>query len=347
MKTSQELWGKTPEGKEIYKYRLTNASGAYVELSSVGAGIVSVVVPDKDGKMENVVLGYDDPMSYFADGPCAGKTPGRFANRIAKGRFTLDGKEYELPINNGPNHLHGGPKGFQNQVWESRLNGEAVEFLYDAEDGEAGYPGNLKAVVRYEWDEDNSLRITYTAESDAPTVVNLTNHTYFNLDTEGSIEAHELTLNASEYLPTDPTQIPLGDSEPVAGTPMDFVNPKPIGQDLHADFEALKIGKGYDHCWVLDDYEPGQLQRAAELYSPKSGRLVEVLTTQPGIQVYTGNWLNGCPVGHNGRIFHDYDAVALECQHFPDSPNKEDYPSTVLRPGQTYQEAIIFAFSVR
>ena len=347
MKTSQELWGKTPEGKEIYKYRLTNASGAYVELSSVGAGIVSVVVPDKDGKMENVVLGYDDPMSYFADGPCAGKTPGRFANRIAKGRFTLDGKEYELPINNGPNHLHGGPKGFQNQVWESRLNGEAVEFLYDAEDGEAGYPGNLKAVVRYEWDEDNSLRITYTAESDAPTVVNLTNHTYFNLDNEGSIEGHELTLNASEYLPTDPTQIPLGDSEPVAGTPMDFVNPKPIGQDLHADFEALKIGKGYDHCWVLDDYEPGQLQRAAELYSPKSGRLVEVLTTQPGIQVYTGNWLNGCPVGHNGRIFHDYDAVALECQHFPDSPNKEDYPSTVLRPGQTYQEAIIFAFSVR
>ena len=347
MEIQHVVWGKTPEGKEIIKYKLINASGAYVELSSVGAGIVSVVVPDKDGKMENVILGYDDPMSYFADGPCAGKTPGRFANRIAKGHFTLDGKEYELPINNGPNHLHGGPKGFQNQVWESRIDGEAVDFLYDAADGEAGYPGNLKAVVRYEWDEDNSLRITYTAETDAPTVVNLTNHTYFNLDGSEDIGGHELTLNASEYLPTDPTQIPLGDSEPVAGTPMDFVNPKPIGQDLHADFEALKIGKGYDHCWVLDDYEPGQLQRAAELYSPKSGRCVEVLTTQPGIQVYTGNWLNGCPVAHGGRIFHDYGAVALECQHFPDSPNKEDYPSTVLRPGETYEEAIIFAFSVR
>ena len=177
-------------------------------------------------------------------------------------------------------------------------------------------------------------------------MVNLTNHTYFNLNGSGSIENHELQLNASEYLPTDPTQIPLGDSEPVAGTPMDFVNPKPIGQDLRADFEPLKIGKGYDHCWVLDDYEPGQLEPAAELYAPQSGRQVTVLTTQPGVQVYTGNWLEGCPAG-KGRVWHDYDAVAIECQHFPDSPNKPDYPSTVLRPGEVYEEAIIFAFSVR
>ena len=347
MNIKSEIWGRTPDGKEIMKYRLTNASGAYVEVSSVGAGIVSIVVPDRDGNLGDVILGYEDPMHYFADGPCAGKTPGRFANRIAKGRFTLDGKEYELPVNNGPNHLHGGPAGFQNQVWESRIEGDAVEFMYFSEDGEAGYPGNLKAVVRYEWEEDNSLRLIYTAETDAPTVVNLTNHTYFNLNGSGSIENHELQLNASEYLPTDPTQIPLGDSEPVAGTPMDFVNPKPIGQDLRADFEPLKIGKGYDHCWVLDDYEPGQLEPAAELYAPQSGRQVTVLTTQPGVQVYTGNWLEGCPEGKAGHVYHDYDGVALECQHCPDSPTEPEFPSTVLRPGETFSEAIIFAFSTK
>lgn len=348
MEINKTLWGKAPSGKEIYKWRLCNASGAFVELAEIGAAIVSVCVPDKDGKLGDVVLGYDDPASYFADGPCAGKCPGRFANRIAKGRFTLDGKEYILPVNNGPNHLHGGPDGFQNRVWQSRQDGDAVEFLYFSEDGEAGYPGNLKAVVRYEWDEDNSLRLTFTAEADAPTVINLTNHSYFNLDAfEGNIEGHLLKLEASEYLPTDDTLIPLGDSEAVAGTPMDFLNPKAIGKDLHADFPAINYGKGYDNCWVLDDYAPGQLARAAELYSPASGRLLEVYTTQPGLQVYTGNWLEGCPEGKGGRVYHDYDAVALECQHFPDSPNKADYPSTELRPAQTFQEAIIFAFSVR
>ena len=347
MDIKKELWGRTPDGKEIYKYRMTNASGAYVELSSVGAGIVAIAVPDRNGKLGDVVIGYDDPMSYFADGPCAGKCPGRFANRIAKGRFTLDGKEYELPVNNGPNHLHGGPAGFQNQVWDSRTDGDAVEFLYFSEDGEAGYPGNVKVVARYEWDEDNSLRLTFTAETDAPTVVNLTNHSYFNLNVDGNIEGHELQINASEFLPTDDTLIPVGDSEPVAGTPMDFQNPKPVGRDLRADFAALNYGKGYDNCWVLDDYMPGQLQTAAVLYAPESGRVLEVLTTQPGVQVYTGNWLEGCPVGKGGRIYHDYDAVAIECQHFPDSPNKADYPTTVLRPGEVLEEAIIFAFSVR
>jgi aldose 1-epimerase len=236
------LWGKTPDGKEIYKYTLTNSKGAFVELGSVGAAIVAIGVPDRDGKIGDVVIGYDDPLSNFADGPCSGKCPGRYANRIAKGHFTLDGKEYTLPINNGPNHLHGGPKGFQNQVWDSRNGEDWVEFMYFSEDGEAGYPGNLKAVARYEWGDDNALKLTLTAQCDAPTVVNLTNHVYFNLEGKGDIKEHILKLNASEYLPTDSTLIPLGESEPVAGTPMDFVTEKPIGRDMFADFPALKYG---------------------------------------------------------------------------------------------------------
>ena len=224
-----------------------------------------------------------------------------------------------------------------------------MDFLYYSEDGEQGYPGAVKTVARYDWSEENELRLTLTAESDAPTVINLTNHAYFNLNGEGNgdILGHILTLNASEYLPTDQTQIPLGESEPVAGTPMDFVSGKPIGQDINADFEPLKIGKGYDHCWVIDGAEPGQLQFCGELYAPESGRKMEVYTTQPGVQVYTGNWLSGCPQGKNGHVYEDYTGVAIECQNYPDAPNKADYPSCVLRPGEVYEQAIIFAFSVK
>lgn len=349
MEIKKELWGKSPCGKDIFLYTVQNGSGAYVQLSDVGAGIVSVVVPDKDGKLSDVVLGYPEASSYFGDGPCAGKIPGRYANRIAGGRFVLDGKEYELPVNNGPNHLHGGPEGFQNKVWESREHESGVEFMYYSEDGEQGYPGAVKVIARYDWSEENELRLTLTAESDAPTVINLTNHAYFNLNGEGSgsVLGHVLSLNASEYLPTDETLIPLGESEPVAGTPMDFVNEKPLGQDIGADFPALEYGKGYDNCWVIDGAEQGQLQSAALLYSPESGRVLEVLTTQPGVQVYTGNWLAGCPEGKNGHVYEDYSGVAIECQNFPDAPNKEDYPSPVLRPGEVYGQAIIFAFGVR
>lgn len=348
MDIKKELWGKTPCGKEIFRYTLTNQSGAYVQLSNLGAAITAIVVPDKDGVLSDVVLGYPEAMSYMADGPCCGKIPGRYANRVAKGRFTLDEKEYSLPINNGPNHLHGGPEGFQNRVWDSRENEGGVEFLYYSEDGEMGYPGALKAVARYDWSEDNELRLTMTAQSDAPTIINLTNHAYFNLNGEGrgSVLSHELRLNASEYLPTDETLIPLGESEPVAGTPMDFIVAKPLGRDINADFPALKYGKGYDNCWVIDGAEPGMIQSAAELYSPESGRVMEVLTTQPGVQIYTGNWLSGCPQGKSGA-YGDYDGVAIECQNFPDAPNKEDYPSPVLRPGEVYEQAIIFAFGVR
>lgn len=349
MEIKKEVWGKTPCGKEINLFTLTNANGAWVKLSNIGAGIVGIAVPDKDGVVADVVLGYPEPMSYFGDGPCAGKIPGRYANRIAKGKFTLDGIEYSLPINNGPNHLHGGPDGFQNRVWEAREGEDFVEFRYCSEAGEMGYPGALEARAHYQWNDDNELILTLTAETDAATVVNLTNHAYFNLNGEGagSILDHELRLNASEWLPTDESLIPEGESVPVAGTPMDFVNAKKLGRDINEDFTALKYGKGYDNCWVIDGAEPGQLQEAAELYSEASGRVLKVYTTQPGVQVYTGNWLAGCPVGKCGRSYNDYDGVAIECQNFPDSPNKADYPSPVLRPGELYKQAIIFAFSVK
>ena len=330
-------------------YTLTNKSGASVVLSSVGAAIVAINVPDREGKLADVVIGYPKPESYFGDGPCSGKCPGRYANRIALGKFSLDGEEYTLPVNNGPNHLHGGPEGFQNKVWESRQEGNAVEFMYFSADGEAGYPGNLKVVARYEWDDDNRLQLTFTAQTDKATVLNLTNHAYFNMDGEGSgsVLNHMLRLNASEFLPTSESLIPLGESVPVAGTPMDFVNAKPIGRDIKADFEPLRIAKGYDHCFVLDGWMEGQLVEAAELWSEKSGRSVKIYTTQPGIQIYTGNYLEGCPEGMDGHVYHDYDAVALECQHFPDSPNKPDYPSTVLRPGEVFAQTIIWQFGVK
>ena len=347
MEIKKETWGVLPDGQEVTLYTLTNASGASVRLSSLGAAIVSINVPDREGKLADVAIGYNRPEDYLADGPCAGKIPGRYANRIAKGKFTLDGKEYDLPVNNGPNHLHGGPQGFQNKVWESRIEGEAVEFMYFSEDGEAGYPGNLKVVAHYEWSEDNELKLSMTAETDAPTVLNLTNHVYFNLNGEGDILGHLLELNASEYLPTDETLIPTGESAPVAGTPMDFSEAKPIGRDIKADFPALKYGKGYDNCWLIDGAMPGQLSTAAELYAPESGRFLEVLTTQPAVQVYTGNWLAGSPVGKHGRSYEDYEAVAIECQHCPDSPNRPEFPTTVLRPGETFEEAIIWVFRTR
>lgn len=333
----------------VKTYTLKNSKGASVVLSNLGAAIVAINVPDRDGKIADIALGYEKAESYIGDGPCLGKCPGRFANRIAAGKFTLEGKEYELPINNGPNHLHGGPDGFQNKIWESREVDGAVEFMYFSEDGEAGYPGNLKVVAHYEWSEENELKLTFTAETDKTTVVNLTNHAYFNLDGEGSgtIEDHILRLNASEFLPTDENLIPLGESAPVAGTPMDFVNPKALGKDLRADYPAIKYGKGYDNCFLIDGYVPGQLQEAAELYSEKTGRVLNIFTTQPAVQVYTGNWLGGCPVGKNGHTYNDYYGVAIECQHYPDSPNQPEYPTTVLHPGEVYSEAIIFAFSVK
>lgn len=351
MEIKTKTWGKTPDGKDIKLYTMTNGNGISVQLCDIGAGIVSIMTPDRDGHMDDIVLGYPDPLSYYGDGPCAGKVPGRFANRIANGKFKIDDVEYQLDLNtsDGKHHLHGGPIGFANQKWASRIEGESVVFTYLSADGEAGYPGEMVAKVRYTLNDEDELNIRLGAWTTATTVVNMTNHTYFNLKGEGhgDILDHILKLNASRWLPATDELITTGEIAPVEDTPMDFTQGKLIGRDIREPFDALVNGKGYDSCWVLDDLGKDKLNLAAELWHEGSGRKVQLYTTQPGIQVYTGNWLNGCPVGHNGRIFHDYDAVALECQHFPDSPNKEDYPSTVLRPGQTYQEAIIFAFSVR
>lgn len=334
----------SPKG-EISLFTITNANGAKVTLSSLGAGIVRVELPEPDGSLANVVIGYADPADYIADGPCAGKVPGRYANRIAKGHLVVDGKTYQLAINNGPNALHGGPEGFQNQIWDAEIDGDAVVFTLHSSDGDENYPGNLTATARYTWSNDNKLTLDLYAVTDAPTVVNLTNHTYWNLDGEnsGSVLDHTMWLGCSRYLPTDDTLIPTGELAPVAGTPMDFTSPKALGRDIKADFPALNYGKGYDNCWVVDDYTPGTLRHVATLVGPRSGRVLEVSTSQPAAQVYTGNWLAGSPENPEGRSYNDYDGVAIECQDMPDAPNHPNFPSTLLLPGQEYHRTIEFA----
>lgn len=334
---------------EITLIRIENTSGASVELSSLGAGITSVKVPDKFGVIGEVALGYADPASYFEDGPCMGKIPGRYANRIAKGHLEIEGKTYQLNINNGPNALHGGPSGFQNHIWTADLIPNGVRFTYISPDGEENYPGKLTVTAEYTWSEDNVLTLVMKAVTDAPTVVNLTNHAYFNLEgaESGTVLNHKLQLKASCYLPTDDTQIPTGELAPVAGTPMDFTVPKEIGIDINQDFKPLKIGKGYDHCWALDKWEKGKLMEGAVvLAAPSSGRVLTISSTQPGVQVYTGNWLTGSPKNHIGGEYQDYDGVAIEMQGFPDAPNKPSFPSQELKPGETYNETIRFSFSV-
>lgn len=329
--------------KEIVRWiTLGEEGGPRVVLSTLGAGIVRAYLPDKDGKVENVVFGYRLPEDYFDDGPCSGKCPGRYANRIARGHLELDGEVWQLAINNGPNALHGGPTGFQNHIWDLETDGDdAVIFSLHSPDGDENYPGALDAQIRYDW-RDGELTLTMSAVTDKTTVVNLTNHAYWNLDGIGSgkIYDHLLTLRASRYLPTDETLIPTGEQAPVEGTPMDFTTEKALGKELHADFPALNYGKGYDACWVIDEGEGP----VAVLRSERSGRTLEVYSDQPGIQVYTGNWLDGCPEGPDGEKFGDYDAVALEAQGFPDAPNNPSFPSQTLRPGELYHRTITFKF---
>lgn len=340
----------TPEGDTVILYTMINARGESVKLTNYGAAIVAIDVLDKNGAVGDVALGYTKWQDYVSDGPAAGKSVGRYANRIARGRFELDGKEYRLAVNNGPNHLHGGPTGFQNRVWGARVEGDRVVFSYTSAAMEEGYPGELHVEACYDWDDQANLEITYFARSDAKTIVNLTNHVYFNLkgDGQGSIEDHVLTLHAAKWLPTDATSIPTGSLAAVDGTPMDFRTPHTIGERINDDFEALRFGNGYDHCWAIDGWKQGveTMIDAAELYSPESGRQVRVSTTQPGIQVYTGNWLGGSPMGKHGE-YSDRSAVALECQAWPDSPNKPSFPSVVLDAGQTYAQRITYSFSVK
>ena len=332
---------------QIEVFRLANAAGAYVDVCNIGAGVTAVVVPDREGRMADVALGYRAYADYVGDGACFGKTPGRFANRIAGGRFTLDGKEYRLTVNNGPNHLHGGPTGFANRLWQGETTGDGVVFTRTSPDGEEGYPGTLTARIAYAWDDDCCLTVLLEAACDAPTIVNLTNHSYFNLsgDPTHPILDNLLTIAADGYTPVDSTFLTLGRIDSVGGTPFDFRRPKAIGAEIDSDDEQLRNGHGYDHNWVLNTN--GDIaQLAAKLTSPESGITLEVYTNEPGIQVYTGNFLDGTVTGKKGITYNQRASVCLETQHYPDSPNKPEWPSVVLEPGQTYNSECIFKFSI-
>lgn len=337
-----------PSG-EITLVTITGPHGEQVTLSSLGAGIITVNVPDRNGRLDNVAMTYGDLASYLGDGPCCGKTPGRYANRIGYGRLRVGEKDYQLAVNCGPHHLHGGPDGFQNQIWDVDIvDDRTVRFSLNSPDGHENYPGAVEASVTYRLGDDGDLTITYEARSDAPTVINLTNHTYFNLNgaTAGCALDHVLRLFSSHYVATDPTLLPLGTLAPVDDTPMDFRRPRTLRSRIHDDFEPLRHGKGYDHCFVIDRCNEPGMHCAAILSSPLSGRVLTITTDQPGMQLYTGNWLTGSPLGPGGHEYHDYDCVAIECQGFPDAPNRPEFPSQELTPGRPYRRHIIYRFTV-
>ena len=346
MEILQHIWGTTPEGEAIVLYTIRNANGCEVQLCNIGASIVSVKSPDRDGKIDDIVLGYKDAMSYFGDGAASGKSVGRVANRIAKGKMMVDGVEYSLEINNGPNHLHGGSKGFANQLWEGRVETNRVVFSRTSPDGEQNYPGELYVEAGYYFSDDNELEITYVAKSDKNTVVNLTNHVYWNLAGEGSgqtILDHELQLNCSRVLEMDPTQIPTGEYLDVKGTPQDFTTWRKFGDEMLSEFNYMKDFKGYDHFFVLDNWTPNILAKVGELRHETTGRKVEVLSSQAGAMVYTGNWLEGgCPVTKSGGRYQDYSGVAIECQNYPNAVNEPRFPSVELKAGDTYCQKIVF-----
>jgi aldose 1-epimerase len=345
-------WGKTPDGRTVELFTLSREGAPRVAVTSFGAYIVSIVAPDRDGKMAQVTLGHDDLAGYLGDPGYLGAVVGRYANRIAGGTFEIGGRTCTLARNNGPNHLHGGPTGFGRRLWTPRVvggpDGDALELTYVSADGEEGYPGTLTATVVYSLTGDGGLRLDYTATTDAPTVVNVTNHAYFNLAGEGSgdVLGHVLQVEADAFTPVDQTLIPTGELRPVEGTPFDFREPTPIGARIDAEDPQLRTGGGYDHNFVING-TPGELRPAATVYEPASGRVLEVLTTQPGVQFYSGNFLDGSIVGPSGKAYEKRGGLCLETQHFPDSPNQPDFPSTLLEPGETYEETTVFRFSTR
>ena len=349
----KEAFGSTADGAAVELYTLTNASGMEVRAMTYGGIIVSLRVPDRTGALGDVVLGYDSLDGYLKSSPYFGAIIGRYGNRIARGRFKLDGKEYKLATNNSPNALHGGVKGFDKVVWKAESfqdqRGVGVVFSYTSADGEEGYPGKLDAKVTYTLADDSSLRFEYQAVTDKPTPVNLTQHTYFNLagDGSGDILAQELMMKASRFTPVDKTLIPTGELKSVEGTPFDFRTPMAIGARIEAKDEQIKFGLGYDHNWVLDRTDGGGMQLAARVHDPASGRVMEVRTTEPGLQFYSGNFLDGTITGKGGHVYKHRAGMCLETQHYPDSPNKPDFPSTILKPGEDYRSHTVYAFSVQ
>jgi len=344
----KRLFGRMPDGSEVHEYTLQNSAGIKMSVITYGAIMRTLFLPDRNGQQSDVVLGYGDLVGYLENNPYFGSIIGRYGNRIAAGKFSLDGIEYQLATNNFDNHLHGGERGFDKVVWKAKAKeGEeavALELSYLSRDMEEGYPGNLYVTVTYELTRANDLIISYRATTDKKTIVNLTNHTYFNLNPSHSdILEHQLQLNASRYLPVDETLIPKN-LEAVESTPFDFTESKAIGRDIALQDEQLYFGKGYDHCWVIDQTEE-KLANAATLYDPETGRKVEVLTDEPGIQFYSGNFLDGTIKGKGGRSYGFRSGLCLETQHFPDSPNRPEFPSTVLEPGAVYTSKTIYRFS--
>jgi aldose 1-epimerase len=344
-------YGTLPDGGAVDIYTMQNDHGMTVKFLSLGGYITEIDVPDRYGRADDVVLSHANLQGYNSNVGYFGAIVGRYANRIAKGTFTLNGTTYHLPINNGPNSLHGGTQGFNTRIWEvtprSVPDGASAVLAYTSPDGQDGYPGTLTVQVTYTLDQSNALRIDYQATTDKPTVINLTNHSYFNLDGNGSGSALNqlLQINADNYTPTDATQIPTGVIAPVAGTPMDFRTLHPINAQIRAPFEQIILAHGYDHNWVLNKTQPGELSFAAKAYSPKTGRIVEVYTTEPGVQVYTSNYLQGNFLGSSHTLYRQGDGYTFETQHFPDSPNHPNFPTTVLNPGQTFRSTTIFRFS--
>lgn len=343
-----DAFQKTVDGRQIGLYTLTNENGCELAVTNYGAKIVSLMVPDKDGTLVDVVLGHNTIDEYLtSEEAYFGAICGRTANRIAKGRFTLEGKEYQLAVNNGPNSLHGGIKGFNAVVWEvKKMTDQSIELFYLSPDGEEGFPGNLAVTLAYTLTDDNALDIHYKATTDKTTILNLTNHSYFNLSGQGdpSISDHWLVINAESYLPTDNTAIPYGEPAPVKGTPFDFTVPHTIGERIDDDFEQLHFGKGYDHTFILDKKSMDEYVYAGYCLSPKTGVKMEIYTTEPGMQVYTGNWMTGNFAGKHGKRYPARSAVCFETQHFPDSINKPEYPSVILRPDETFESRTTYRF---
>jgi aldose 1-epimerase len=347
----KEAFGKTPDGNPVDVYTLTNSHGVEARVMNFGGIVLSLRVPDRNGKLDDVVLGFDRLEPYLTNDPHLGSIIGRYANRIANGKFTLDGVEYTLPKNNGPNTLHGGVKGFDKVLWqaepsENKSKGVALVLRYTSKNGEEGFPGNLQTKVTYTLTDSDELAIDYEATTDKATPANLTSHGYFNLAGQGTgdVLAHELVINADGFTPVDKNLIPTGELRPVKGTPLDFTKSSAIGAHINDNCEQLVLAHGYDHNFVIKRKRPG-LELAARVHEPSTGRILEIYTTEPGVQFYSANFLDGTITGKQGRVYKQHYAFCLETQHFPDSPNHPSFPSTILRPGHTYHSRTVYKFS--